>query len=143
MILRHRRDWLETAAVVVAALTGNWLGARAHQAMTGRTAHGIVYAGVDDRGRALTSFPVSANFYPALLCAGLGRPRWLYALLAGFLVSLAAGDALQDRLMSWTLRAHRGRPARSMDKTEPRGLAAAGSRPAVADPLRRKAASAW
>ena len=94
-----RRHILAVASVVVAALAGNWLGARLHTAITGQQAHGIIYHHVDGNGRKLTTVPVSANFYPALLFGGMGRPRWAFTFAGGFATSLVLGDALQTRLM--------------------------------------------
>jgi len=98
------RRIMRAVALISAALAGNWLGAQLHRAMTGRPAHGIVYRHVDDQGRKVESVPVSANFYPALLCGALGQPRWAFSFLGGVAMSLVVGDALEDRLMAWVVR---------------------------------------
>lgn len=97
------RPIVQAVAVTAGALAGNWVGAWLHRATTGRPAHGIVYRHDDLAGRKVKSIPMSTTFYPALLSAALGRPRWAFSFLGGLVVSLVLGDALEDRLMAWAV----------------------------------------
>ena len=44
------------------------------------------------KGQYLDSYPVATKYYPALLFALLGKPRWLFALLGGALTGLLVDD---------------------------------------------------
>lgn len=92
---------VRVAAIPAAAIAGNCVGAWLHRVTTGRPAHGIVYRNENLGGRKVRSIPMSTTLYPALLCSAFGRPRWAYSFLGGLVVSLVAGDILEDRLMAW------------------------------------------
>ena len=94
--------------VVCAAAAGTWVGAQLRSTLTGDEVQSLRIRHTTAQGHTITNTPVATQFYPALLAAGLGRPRWLYAFIGGVAVAALWGDRLEhqlceklvDRLMS-------------------------------------------
>ena len=68
---------------MVGALAGNWVGGMIRTSLTGEEAHSIRFRHITVQGQTITNTPVVTKFYPAVLAARLGKPRWLYALCDG------------------------------------------------------------
>lgn len=80
-------------SITAAALAGNWLGGQIRSLLTGQEAQSLRFHFVNEQGKEISNFPVATKFYPAVGAAGIGKPRWLYALLGGVL----AGVVIDDR----------------------------------------------
>jgi hypothetical protein len=78
--------------VPAAALVGNWMGGQIHFKITGESIAAIHYVHTTVNGLRMDNYPVNTKFFPALLFALLGRPRWLFAFLGGLLASLWIDD---------------------------------------------------
>ena len=79
-------------ATIAAAFTGNWIGGQLRFILTGQTTQTIHFVHTTDKGQKLDNYPVATKFYPALLCAFLGKPRWLFVFLGGTLTGLLVDD---------------------------------------------------
>lgn len=79
-------------SVPAAVLAGNWIGGLIRFKLTGETTATIHYMHTTADGLHMDNYPVSTKFFPALLFALLGRPRWLFAFLGGILASLWIDD---------------------------------------------------
>jgi len=79
-------------ATIAAAFAGNWIGGQLRFILTGQTTQTIHFVHTTEKGQKLDNYPVATKFYPALLCAFLGRPRWLFVLLGGTLTGLIVND---------------------------------------------------
>ncbi len=96
------RFLLKACSVVVAALAGNWVGGKMRASLTGEEVQSIRFRHTIAQGQTITNTPVVTKFYPAVLAARLGKPRWLYAfcggVLAGALISDRYGHGLWDTI---------------------------------------------
>jgi len=88
-------------SVVSSALLGNWLGAQIRTRLTGQPTAGVIIHYKDEIGNEYLTLPVHTNFIPALLCARIGRPRWMFSFLGGLLASLVMGDIYERCLLEW------------------------------------------
>jgi hypothetical protein len=88
-------------SVMAAALGGNWVGAQIRTRLTGQPTPGVIIHYKDERGNEYLTLPVHTNFFPAILCARIGRPRWVFSFLGGVLTSLVMGDKYEKRLLEW------------------------------------------
>jgi len=88
-------------SVVSAALFGNWLGAQIRTRLTSQPTSGVIIHYKDERGNEYLTLPVHTNFIPAILCARIGRPRWMFSFLGGLLASLVMGDIYEKYLLEW------------------------------------------
>ena len=86
-------------AVPLAALAGNWVGGRLRAYLTGEEVQTLQFEYETKKGRTLRNTPVATKFYPGLLVAGLGKPRWAFAFLGGLL----AGGLVPDHLERYWL----------------------------------------
>jgi hypothetical protein len=78
--------------VPLAALLGNYLGGQLRFVLTGEKVQTVQFEYTSQKGRTFKNSPVASKFYPALLFAWLGKPRWVYAFLGG----LAAGAMMPE-----------------------------------------------
>lgn len=86
-------------AVPAAALAGNWVGGQIRFMLTGETTAAIHYTHTTASGLRLDNYPVNTKFFPALLFALFGRPRWLFAFMGGILASLWIDDKYEAIFM--------------------------------------------
>jgi len=84
--------------VVCVAAAGTWVGAQLRSSLTGGEVQSLSIRHTTARGQTITNTPVVTQFYPALLAAGLGKPRWLYAFLGGIAVTALLGDRWEHQL---------------------------------------------
>jgi len=86
-------------AVPAAALAGNWVGGQIRSMLTGETTAAIHYTHTTASGFRLDNYPVNTKFFPALLFALFGRPRWLFTFMGGILASLWIDDKYEAIFM--------------------------------------------
>ena len=79
-------------AVPLATLLGNWLGGQFRFYLTGEQLQTIQFKYTSQKGNTFTNAPVATKFYPGLMRALIGKPRWFFALLGG----LFAGGLVPD-----------------------------------------------
>lgn len=99
IILRYA---VELLTIVLATLTGNWLGGRVYALLVGGPGYrlGLTHTGPD--GELIVALnPLMSNFLPGLLLGLAGRPRILSAFVGGFAAAALLGDRYEDRLWSW------------------------------------------
>ena len=89
---------LKTGSVAVGALVGNWVGGKIRASLTGEKVQSIRFRHTTAQGQTITNTPVLTKFYPALVAARLGKPRWLYAFCGGVLAGALLGDRYERRL---------------------------------------------
>lgn len=82
-----------------AALAGNWIGGQIRWMITGETTASIHYIHTTANGLRVDNYPVNTKFFPALLFALFGRPRWLFAFMGGILASLWIDDKYEAIFM--------------------------------------------
>ena len=92
------RFLLKTCSVVVAALAGNWVGGMIRTSLTGEKVQSIFFRYTTAQGQTITNAPLVTTFYPAVVAARLGKPRWLYAFCGGVLAGALIGDRYEHRL---------------------------------------------
>ncbi|MCD6286833.1 MAG: hypothetical protein J7M39_13055 [Anaerolineae bacterium] len=92
------RFLLRASSVVVAALVGNWVGGKMRTSLTGEEVQSIRFRHTTAQGQTITNTPVVTKFYPAVVAARLGKPRWLYAFCGGVLAGALMGDRYERRL---------------------------------------------
>ena len=83
----------ELCSAIAAALAGNWVGGQLRSRVTGQSVQSIRFNYVNAQGQTISNVPVITKFYPAVLTACLGKPRWLYAFLGG----VVTGGLIDDR----------------------------------------------
>ncbi|MCA9969756.1 MAG: hypothetical protein KC425_06055 [Anaerolineales bacterium] len=83
-----------------AALAGNWLGSRLRAQVTGE-AEPAFQVRVEVDGMTAVNVPIMTRFYPALLAALLGKPRWLAAFVAGALTGALVSTEVERRWLGW------------------------------------------
>jgi len=88
---------LKAGSVVVAALAGNWMGGMIRTSLTGEKVQSILFRHTTAQGQTITNAPLVTIFYPAVLAARLGKPRWLYAFCGGVLAGALIGDRCERR----------------------------------------------
>ncbi len=81
--------------IPLAVLAGNWLGGIIRFILTGDEVQTIQLKYTTPKGHQMTNSPVSTKFYPGLLFAFLGKPRWLFAFLGGILAGGLVPDYLE------------------------------------------------
>jgi hypothetical protein len=91
-MMRVVRFILGVLAAIAGAFAGNWIGGQIRYLLTGQTTQTIHFVHTTAKGQNLDSYPVATKFYPALLLALLGKPRWLFAFLGGTLTGLLVDD---------------------------------------------------
>jgi hypothetical protein len=74
---------LKGCSVAVAAPAGNWVGGKIRTSLTGEEVQSIRFRHTTAQGQTITNTPVVTKFYPAVVAARLGKPRWLYAFCDG------------------------------------------------------------
>ena len=79
-------------AAPLAALLGNWVGGQIRFMRNGETIAAIHYTHTTASGLRMDNYPVNTKFFPALLFALFGKPRWLFAFMGGILTSLWIDD---------------------------------------------------
>jgi hypothetical protein len=89
--------------VAGAALAGNWVGDLVRETTSGEPAHHLSLAHTTSDGQLAIGLNVAlTNFMPALLLALLaGRPRMLYAFVAGAIISALVGDSYERAIVAW------------------------------------------
>ena len=92
------RSVLKTGSVVVAALAGNCVGGMICTSLTGEKVQSILFRYTTAEGQTITNAPLVTTFYPAVVAARLGKPRWLYAFCGGALAGALLGDRYERRL---------------------------------------------
>jgi len=92
------RFLLKACSVVVAVLAGNWVGGMIRASLTGEEVQSILFRYTTAQGQTITNTPVLTKFYPAVVAARLGKPRWLYAFCGGVLAGGLVGDRYEYRL---------------------------------------------
>ncbi|MCJ7738820.1 MAG: hypothetical protein MUQ10_16150 [Anaerolineae bacterium] len=93
-----QRFVLKACSVVVAALAGNWVGGMIRTSLTGEEVQSVRFRHTTAQGQRITNTPVVTKFYPAVVAARLGKPRWLYAFCGGVLAGALIGDRYEHRL---------------------------------------------
>jgi hypothetical protein len=77
---------------------GNWVGEFTRLKITGeREFNFSLSRNINDRFTQTSLYPVSTNYFPAILFAFLGRPSWLWAFIGGFFMSALIGDRYELR----------------------------------------------
>jgi hypothetical protein len=86
-----------------AALAGNWVGDNLRTMTTGEPAHHLQLVHTTSEGYTVFGLNVAlTNFVPALLLALLaGRPRILYAIVSGAIISALIGDSYERAVGEW------------------------------------------
>ena len=82
--------------VSVATLLGNWVGGLLRFLLTGEEVQSIQFKYTTQKGRQMTNSPVASKFYPGLLFAFLGKPRWFFGFLGGVLTGSFVPDYLES-----------------------------------------------
>ena len=82
--------------VPVATLLGNWVGGLLRFLLTGEEVQSIQFRYTSQKGRQMVNSPVATKFFPGLLLAFLGKPRWLSAFLGGLLTGSLVPDYLES-----------------------------------------------
>ena len=93
------RFLFESASIIVSALAGNWIGGQIRSEQTGRPVDTLVTKFFVGEKR-YSNFPSLTRFYPAVLCAAIARPRWLWALAAGVLTGWLVDERYEQALLS-------------------------------------------
>jgi hypothetical protein len=78
---------------ILAAFVGNWLGGQIRSGLSGEKVQTLTFEHESSSGLKYKNAPVATKLYPAVLCALIGKPRWLFAFMGG----LAAGGLVPDR----------------------------------------------
>jgi hypothetical protein len=91
-----------------AALVGNWLGGQIRSTLTGQPVQSIRFEYTTTDGKVVRNIPVVTKFYPALLFAWLGKPRWLYAFLGGCVTGALVDECHERTLWRFLLQAGLG-----------------------------------
>lgn len=86
-------------SVALAVLAGNWTGSQLRAILTGRPAHAIQSSYQTARGATIRNIPVITKFYPALLFVVIGKPRWLFAFIGGFLTGSLVDNKYEDIIL--------------------------------------------
>ena len=81
--------------VPIATLLGNWVGGLLRFLLTGKEVQSIQFKFTTQKGRQMTNSPVASKFYPGLLFAFFGKPRWLFGFLGGVLTGSLVPDYLE------------------------------------------------
>lgn len=101
MMFKILRFVFKITLLSLAVLSGNWVGGLLHFILTGKEVQTVQFTYTTAKGRQMTNAPVATKFYPGLLFALFGKPRWVFAFLGGIL----AGGLIPDRLeQSWLER---------------------------------------
>jgi hypothetical protein len=79
-------------SIIGAALAGNWLGGNIRSILTREPVSSICFQYITPGGRKISNIPVLTKFYPALLFASFGKPRYLYAFLGGMATGILIND---------------------------------------------------
>jgi len=96
--MRLFRPVRKAIGVVCAAAVGTWVGAQLKSSLTGKAVQSLRIRHTTAKGHTITNTPVVTQFYPALLAAGIGKPRWLYAFLGGVAAAALLGDRWEHQL---------------------------------------------
>lgn len=99
--MKIQKAFRSVLSVLLAALAGNWVGAQLRYLATGQTTSVLYTKYTNERGQTFSNAPVTTNFYPALLFARVGKPRWLFAFLGGALVTALIGDRFERYWLEW------------------------------------------
>lgn len=91
---------LNTIAVLIAALVGNWVGERWRVLDTGEEGHELTVFHTGEEGQVTVAVnPVLTNFLPAILIGLVsGSAGWLSAFVAGVLTARFMGDQYEAQL---------------------------------------------
>lgn len=92
------RFLLKVCSVMVAALAGNWVGGMIRTSLTGEEVQSIRFRHTTAQGQTITNTPVLTKFYPAIVAARWGKPRWLFAFCGGVLAAVLISDHYEHRL---------------------------------------------
>ena len=90
-------------SVFCAAFAGNWVGSQVRYLLTGQEVHSVRSSYTNAQGVTITNVPVATKFWPAVAASWLGKPRWLYAFLAGVLAGGLVDDRYEHVLLEWIL----------------------------------------
>ncbi len=89
-----------TLSVVAGALVGNWVGEQLRSVVTGQEGHRLGVVHTDSAGGHVIALnPVITNLVPAVAVSVLGKPHWLWALVAGAAASSLLGDQFEEPLI--------------------------------------------
>jgi len=66
--------------------------------LTGEEVQSIRFRHTTAQGQTITNTPVLTKFYPAIVAARWGKPRWLFAFCGGVLAGALIGDRYEHRL---------------------------------------------
>ncbi|MFO8036693.1 MAG: hypothetical protein R6U57_08745 [Anaerolineales bacterium] len=86
---------IKICSVITAALAGNWLGGQIRTLWTGQEVQSIRFHYTNQEGKNVSNIPVATKFYPAAIGAGIGKPRWFFAFLAGVLAGALIDDTYE------------------------------------------------
>jgi len=92
---------LNTVLAVLATLAGNLLGGGVRSLLTGQQVQTIQFHYQSEGGREIKNIPVVTKFYPGLLFALIGRPRWVFTFIGGLLTGALVDDRFEHALWRW------------------------------------------
>lgn len=90
---------IKICSVITAALAGNWLGGQIRSLWTGQEVQSIRFHYTNQEGKNVSNFPVATKFYPGVMGAAIGKPRWLYTFLAGILAGALVDDTYERHFL--------------------------------------------
>lgn len=87
---------LKFLSIPGAVLLGNWVGGMLRFILTGEEVQTIQFNFTTAKGQQISNSPVTTKFFPGLLFAFLGKPRWLFAFFGGMLAGGLVPDSLEE-----------------------------------------------
>lgn len=82
-------------SIPLAALAGMLIGGQLRFILTGEETQVIQFKFKTKDGRTMTNTPVATKFYPGMMGALIGKPRWFFAFVGGILAGALVPDQFE------------------------------------------------
>ena len=86
---------VKVISVPLATFAGMLIGGKLRFILTGEEPQVLQFKFMTKDGRAMTNTPVATKFYPGMMVALIGKPRWFFALVGGIITGALISDQLE------------------------------------------------